>query len=809
MDEIASLQLKISSIEAQLADKRLAGLERSAFRTEKATTRLTSSLVAMAGPLLAIGAATAGLTKLVNVTREFEVLNAQLITATGSADNAAIAMEAIQDFASNTPYDLQQVTEGFTKLVNLGLTPSERALTSYGDTASAMGKDLNQLIEAVADAATGEFERLKEFGIRASSQGDQVAFTFRGVTTTVQKEAGAIEEYLTQLGENNFAGAMTERMNTLDGAISNLGDEWNKLFNNISEAGVGDVIESSVRQGISVLEEMNAYLASGQLEQQLDAYAGLFEGLSKTIDKQLEEVGELFDVNTKSWLKNITGFFNAYSRMWALLPVNAEAYIKASGEWIKYFVDYAKIYAPAMVDEFVISFKELLAEAEIYGKAAANALNPFSSEDFNVDAELAVMRKTFKEQRQAIGADLEESIRKESNERDKAVDSIFKERDAAIKAFDDKIKAANDARKAYEDEAKARAASKGDRLAAFGTGAQEGEGEEDSGPNKDFEKLVKELQTEEEKIAESYKRRRQIILDNTEETSDARANLLERLNEELRENVLLDEDSPDSYDEKLQLINDFYQRRKDLILELTELTETERGALEEELEEERLNRLEQMELSRRSVILSGTADILGSAADLTKQFAGEQSGVYKALFAASKAFAIAESIVKIQQGIASAAATPFPANLAAIGSVISATTGIISTIKGTSLNFSGAYDKGGDIPQGSFGLVGEYGPELVAGPAQIVSREETAKAFKNGSGQAVNLKVDIENQIPGAEYTVQQIDEHRVKVLARQEARKVVRQEAPGVVADDLSNPNSRVSSSLERNTNTVRRRSA
>ena len=56
---------------------------------------------------------------------------------------------------------------------------------------------LDDMVEAVADATTGEFERLKEFGIRASSQGDKVALTFRGVTTTVasphlQRVAGFI-----------------------------------------------------------------------------------------------------------------------------------------------------------------------------------------------------------------------------------------------------------------------------------------------------------------------------------------------------------------------------------------------------------------------------------------------------------------------------------------------------------------------------------------------------------------------------------------------------------------------------------------
>ena len=58
-----------------------------------------------------------------------------------------------------------------------------------------MAKTLNQMIEAVADAATGEFERLKEFGIKAKSEGDKVSFIFRGVTTTVKKESNAIQNY--------------------------------------------------------------------------------------------------------------------------------------------------------------------------------------------------------------------------------------------------------------------------------------------------------------------------------------------------------------------------------------------------------------------------------------------------------------------------------------------------------------------------------------------------------------------------------------------------------------------------------------
>ena len=52
----------------------------------------------------------------------------------------------------------------------------------------------------------------------------------------------------------------------------------------------------------------------------------------------------------------------------------------------------------------------------------------------------------------------------------------------------------------------------------------------------------------------------------------------------------------------------------------------------------------------------------------------------------------------------------------------------------TSSNYSGAYDRGGDIPAGRFGIVGEYGPEFVRGPATVTSRAQTAQAMNGGGG---------------------------------------------------------------------------
>lgn len=117
------------------------------------------------------------------------------------------------------------------------------------------------------------------------------------------------------------------------------------------------------------------------------------------------------------------------------------------------------------------------------------------------------------------------------------------------------------------------------------------------------------------------------------------------------------------------------------------------------------------QLQQQSAQLMAYSNLFGNMASLTQTFAGKQSGVYKAMFVASKAFAIADSVIKIQQGIASAAAMPFPANLAAMGSVVAATSSIISTISG--VQYGGGRQYGGGVNAGDLYRVNETGrPEM-------------------------------------------------------------------------------------------------
>lgn len=256
------------------------------LQAKDAAESWTSSLGKL-GPLVATvfsGAAIASfLGKVVSVQREFDVLNSSLKTVTGSSAAAEKEMQWLKDFAKSTPFGLAQATQGFVKMKALGLDPTRAALTSFGNTASAMGKDLDQMIEAVADASTGEFERLKEFGIKASKEKDQVSLTFQGVTKTIKNSSAEITKYLEDIGNSSFGGAMEERAKTLDGTIAALGDTWDELFRTISSNDVGGLIFDAVTLANGAIEDATTILrafggASRDAARDTGALAAMQEG---------------------------------------------------------------------------------------------------------------------------------------------------------------------------------------------------------------------------------------------------------------------------------------------------------------------------------------------------------------------------------------------------------------------------------------------------------------------------------------------------------------------------------------------------
>ena len=311
-------------------------------------------------------------------TKSLQVFQAQLRTATGSIEGAAEALEALKDFAMETPFELEKSLEAFVKLTNRGLTPSEAAMRSYGNTASALGFDLTQMIEAVADATTFEFERLKEFGINAKSQGDKVSFTFQGTTKTVGRNAKEIEGFLMSLGDVNFAGAMEIQMATVGGLASNLKDIWNEMFRTFSEAGAGDGISSFLSGATARLKSFISAMKSGELEASVESWTIAWRDAAEDITAAIDLISAVVNDAATTWGINLGDAWEPAVRAAKLLPATFATAIKWAGVEIGALILYAEAAATGMADVFGIAFNTILSSAVTLGKGMASALNPFS-----------------------------------------------------------------------------------------------------------------------------------------------------------------------------------------------------------------------------------------------------------------------------------------------------------------------------------------------------------------------------------------------------------------------------------------------
>lgn len=159
--------------------------------------------------------------------------------------------------------------------------------------------------------------------------------------------------------------------------------------------------------------------------------------------------------------------------------------------------------------------------------------------------------------------------------------------------------------------------------------------------------------------------------------------------------------------------------------------------------------------------------MLGSAENILGMFASageDATAAQKAAFAAQKALAIAQILMYTHLAAAQAMTIPgdpmkvmgipLASMITAQGYASAALVGglAIAEMSGAKTggsSYSGAYDDGGFIPYNSYGIVGEYGPEIVHGPANVTSREKSAKKLSSGQEFNITLAPQITVQSSG------------------------------------------------------------
>jgi hypothetical protein len=142
-----------------------------------------------------------------------EVLGTLMAQTLGSGSVAQRVMKDISDFTSSTPFQVDQLTDSWLRLAQDGFRPSMDEMTKLGDLAANTRVEFSEVASALLDATSGSFSKLGGLGVAAQKQGDQIAFTFRGVTTIVENSDNAIRDYVLSLGEmEGVSGTMQKAL---------------------------------------------------------------------------------------------------------------------------------------------------------------------------------------------------------------------------------------------------------------------------------------------------------------------------------------------------------------------------------------------------------------------------------------------------------------------------------------------------------------------------------------------------------------------------------------------------------------------
>ncbi len=217
-------------------------------------------------------------------TKKFEGFIQTLKNAYGSSTKAQGAFDKIQQFAAKTPYGVDELTAAFIKLKNRGFDPTTAELTKMGDLAASQGKSFDQYVEALLDAQTGEYERLKEFGIKAKTTGDIVTFSFKGIEKQVKKtDQEAIRNAIISFGElKGVVGGMAGQATTLEGKLSNMGDTWDSVMYNMGKSGKGfmsDMIDLA-NELLTAFNDLISKSPAQQLREEQQEVNSLFSAIA-------------------------------------------------------------------------------------------------------------------------------------------------------------------------------------------------------------------------------------------------------------------------------------------------------------------------------------------------------------------------------------------------------------------------------------------------------------------------------------------------------------------------------------------------
>lgn len=670
---------------------------------------------------------------------------AAFIQSTGSLADARAQFEMLQQAARDTIQPFDALKAASLDLRRNGITPTAEQLKTFSQIAYSSGQSLETVAGAFTGAIQGNVRGLKQLGITAQDTGDKLRLTYKGTTTEIEKNTGALAAYFAEIGRQN-EGVLDYLQGGLTGAVNHMENAWGDFIRAIGESGFGDLIREMVSEAATALDDITAWINENQ-EPIKAFFSSVIEGwraisdatktaakfVTDTVQQLWEDSGLASATGIKSIADALSQFFN-FARAGFLMVARAAdttwARIKgtAVAQWEGITTTVSELSFSKGQKAFSDAMDNARKNVEELGRTYDTAINlVFDDIDQNL-RNISTGRAA-----RAIAAGVQGAQKPElpsfdfpgtgtgnaggSRKRGGGTRAPKPEKDGWPEYFSGVQALAKNGYTAIE---KLRA-EHGERIQELNRRFAESNSASDAEYlaakkiiDDDYMRQFREQQQEARDFL------RDMRADETEAIDAEYRERLERLRLYHEQGFLLEQE----YQQGLADIRKDYEKKRD---------ET-KTALPPEVKKETESLRE----------IAGGVNTLSDAFGNLTQGMSESSASYKALFALQKSFAIASATVNAFAAWMEALnTTPFiPAGLAAYANAVALTTGIIGQLQSVTM-----HDKGGRIPAGGLGIVGEYGPEIVEGPANVTSRRKTAAmaeaAFNAGTGAVtVNLYED-------------------------------------------------------------------
>ena len=741
---------------------------------------IKNSFKGMAAGLAGAFSAVASFNKIVNSLKDYESKVSSLSAITGNIEDAKILFNDLNNLSRKIPQQFDDITAAAVNLNKSGIVPTEENIKALSAIAVGTNNTLASVSQVVTSAALGQVKALKQLGIVAKATGDQIEVSYKGQKSVIDNTSESIMKYINDISKNNFAETLNFQMRGMTGATKNLSDAWSDMWTAIATGDVGKEIADSIYTASRALDSFTAWLKSAEIQQSLGGIVRAFRGAFTTIANGLSNLWQPFadffsnlaDTGEKTckaqigyfegWfdfvrlgLGDLTGLLDTWWKQLQAYAERAGAIIAETTHGTTYEVMNRADLSVKMLSKIKELGLENTALVKRSGKVDLSAilqlpkghplLDYYMTERQRVTEANKGIKDTAIASETAFQQRLTDIEKKNNQDRNAAYDKLIADRTALIDSL--KTKAIE-----YKD-----TMTSVGRITGGASGSTSKLSAEVDKARRAYESLKNEIQSM--KFA---------ALDAIEQENIQYSNRINTLSAALDKQIITSDEYRATEEEltKLHLdkLKELYDahyaeesaKRKEALDSIREQEKdwteaTPLDAFTEKLAKYSLTwdnlltgNFQKSKLSANQIVgvYAQASTAIGNYLGSIAQGFDKNSGMYKTLFALQKSFAIASSILSIYQGAMNALAAPYPQNLVAWAGVMAQGLSMLAQLK--SVNYSGAYDKGGKIPAGSIGLVGEIGPELIRGPATVTSRRDTADIMNSHGDIIVNLIEDRE-----------------------------------------------------------------